>query len=74
MSPHRPEPDRDSAPDATGVAHEHLTPDPSDDADWDEERMRAAKPREIRLDPDGSRHIDSQSEQSEPEEGAPKEP
>ena len=72
MSPQRREPDREDSPDCTGVAHEHVTPDPSDDADWDEERMRRAKPREIQLNPDGKRHIDDQAE-SDPQEGAPKE-
>lgn len=57
MSPQRRKPDREDSPD-TGVAHEHVTPDPADNAEWDEERMRGARPREIRLDPDGSRHVE----------------
>lgn len=43
-----PEPEPERAPD-------HATIEPSDDADWDEERMRRAKPREIRLNPEGTR-------------------
>ena len=57
MSPQRREPDREHSPD-TGVAHEHVKPDPADNAEWDEERMRGATPREILLDPDGSRHVE----------------
>ncbi|MBB5640116.1 hypothetical protein [Cryobacterium roopkundense] len=55
MTQHPPKPADDTA-DATGVDSQRLTPD---DEGWSEERMRAAKPREIRLNPDGTRHTDA---------------
>lgn len=75
MSQHPRKPDPEHAPDPTVVAHERVKADPSDSAYWDEKRMRGAKPRAIRLDPDGSRHIDSSTEkQSDTPESEPKAP
>lgn len=71
MSPRRPEPDREHTPGTPGVAHEHVTPDPADTGDWDEERMRGARPREIVLNPDGSRHVDDQESETDPAEEEP---
>ncbi|TFD70050.1 hypothetical protein [Cryobacterium sp. Hb1] len=50
MSPHPRDPS-----DANPVARRRLD---SDAADWTEEQMRAARPRIIRLNPDGSRELD----------------
>ncbi len=73
MPQHPRKSDHESTPDPTVVAHETVNADPSDSAYWDEKRMREAKPREIRLNPDGSRHIDSSTEkQSDTPEGEPK--
>ena len=69
MLPRRPEPDREHSPDTPGVAHEHVTPDPADSAEWDEERMREARPREIVLNPDGTRHVDVPEGDADPPEG-----
>ncbi|WP_166790504.1 hypothetical protein [Cryobacterium tagatosivorans] len=55
------------------MAHEHVTPDPADSAEWDEERMRGARPREIVLNPDGTRHVDDQADETDPPEGEPEE-
>ena len=75
MPQHPPKPDPEHAPDPTEVAHEPVKTDPSDAAYWTEERMRGAKPREIRLDPDGSRHIDSSTgKKSASSEDEPKAP
>ena len=52
MTQHPPK-SADDAADADGVESQRLTPD---DEGWTEERMRAATPREIRLNPDGTRH------------------
>lgn len=52
MSPHP----RDSS-DKHPVARQRLDSD-SDAPDWTDERMRAARPRIIRLNPDGSRELD----------------
>lgn len=49
-----PKPDPQDAPD--GVARQRLS---SDSPDWTEEQMRAARPREIRLNPDGTRAADT---------------
>jgi len=73
MSPQRREPDREHSPDTPGVAHEHVTPDPANAADWDEERMRGARPREIVLNPDGTRHADDPADETDPPEGEPEE-
>lgn len=64
MPPRPPEPGRTDESGGEDVAHVDLTPDPSD-ADWDQERMRAARPRTIRLLPDGTRMPDGEAEQSE---------
>ena len=53
MSPHP----RDSS-DKNPVARQRLD---SDAADWTDEQMRAARPRIIRLNPDGSRELDDAS-------------
>ena len=51
MSPHP----LDSS-EADGVARQQLSPEPDAEADdWSDERMRAARPRSIRLNADGSR-------------------
>ena len=50
MSPHPRDPS-----DKRPVARQRLD---SDDEDWTDERMRAARPRIIRLNPDGSRELD----------------
>jgi len=53
-----------------------VTPDPADSADWDEERMREARPREIVLNPDGTRQVDDQADEpdeTDPPEGEPAE-
>ena len=50
MSPHPRDPS-----DKNPVARQRLD---SDAADWTDERMRAARPRIIRLNPDGSRELD----------------
>ena len=50
MSPHPRDPR-----DALSVARQRLDPDA---ADWTDEQMRAARPRVIRLNPDGSRALD----------------
>ncbi|TFD61423.1 hypothetical protein E3T39_05020 [Cryobacterium suzukii] len=50
MSPHPRDPS-----DKHPVARQRLDPDA---ADWTDERMRAARPRIIRLNPDGSRELD----------------
>ncbi|TFD29261.1 hypothetical protein [Cryobacterium lyxosi] len=50
MSPHPRDPS-----DANPVARRRLD---SDAADWTEEQMRAARPRILRLNPDGSRELD----------------
>jgi hypothetical protein len=55
MPPRPPEREREPEPEGDGVP-ERATLDPADQGDWDEERMRQALPREIRLNPDGSRH------------------
>jgi len=56
MTKHPPE-SADDASAAAGVESQHLTPD---DEGWTDERMRAAQPREIRLNPDGTRHTDTE--------------
>lgn len=65
MTPQPPEPDPADQPGAAAVAHENLTADPSD-AEWDDDRMRAARPRAIRLNPDGTRVPDDEPRQWEP--------
>jgi len=60
MTQHPPE-SADDAAAVAGVASQKLTPG---EHGWTEERMRAAKAREIRLDPDGTRH--TEAEQTEP--------
>ncbi|MDJ0377098.1 hypothetical protein [Cryobacterium sp. PH31-L1] len=47
--------------DAADAAHQKL--DPETDA-WDDERMRTARPRIIRLNPDGSREQDDDKPES----------
>ncbi|KFF60883.1 hypothetical protein JF66_01975 [Cryobacterium sp. MLB-32] len=56
MTQHPPKP-ADDAADAVGVESHRLTPD---DDGWTDERMRAATPREIRLNPDGTRQSDAE--------------
>ncbi len=63
--PPPPEPDPNDEPGPAAVAHENLTADPSG-AEWDEDRMRAARPRAIRLNPDGTRVSDEVPGQPEP--------
>ncbi|TFC72469.1 hypothetical protein E3O45_13080 [Cryobacterium sp. TMS1-20-1] len=64
-------------PDPSGadpVARQRLNPDATDwpdVTDWDDERMRAARPRVIRLNPDGSRVHDATTERSEADTETP---
>lgn len=60
MTPLHPEPTDSGASetgpaDPAGVARHRVTAEPGGEAEWDPERMRRAKPREIRLGPDGTR-------------------
>ncbi|SDO13966.1 hypothetical protein SAMN05216368_11133 [Cryobacterium flavum] len=47
--------------DAADVARQKLDPETDD---WNDERMRAARPRSIRLNPDGSREQDTDEPES----------
>ena len=68
MTPRPPDPDSADESGAAAVARERLTSDPLD-VEWDEDRMHAARPRAIRLNPDGTRVPDDAPWQSEPPEG-----
>ena len=64
MSPHPPDPN-----DADRVDRQRLDAD-TEAADWNKERMRAARPRIIRLNPDGSREVEDAAAEPEDEQDA----
>jgi len=65
MTPRPPEPDPTHESEAAPVAHQSLTANPSD-AEWDDDRMCAARLRAIRLNPDGTRVPEDAPAQSKP--------